>query len=933
MKQKLFSSVFLMTLVWAGCSSNQTEPSVSIAFEKYVLPNGLEVVLHVDRSDPVAAVAMTFHVGSSFEVEGRTGFAHLFEHLFFLDSENLGPGGLDRLMTRVGSSTNGSTNRDRTNYFEVVPIDGLEKTLWAESDKLGYFINTVTEDVVAKEQQVVKNEKRQSYDNRPYGHTNYVIDRALYPEGHPYRWQVIGSLQDLDDASLGDVKEFHSRWYGPNNATLVVAGDIDIEQTKAWIEHYFGEIPAAEMPERPGSIDLGFEADVLLKQEDRFARLPELTLAWPTVPAYHPDEPALNVLAALLTDGKASPFYKVIVEESEVAPRVSGFNFGQELAGRFSIRVRAFDGVDLDRVLALVDVSFARFEEEGVSEEQLSRIKASREADFYSGISSVLGKAFQLAQYNLFTDTPGFASEELRRLLAVTSDDVLRVYNRYIWNRPRVAASFVPVGQGDLAVAGSRSADIVEEPIVLGAEAPVEVLDRGSIATTGSEFDRSVEPPYGASPSLTAPAVWRSELDNGLRIFGISDSELPIVQFALRVDGGMLAEGEDQHGAANLLAETMLEGTRSRTAEELELAIDLLGASINASAGNQSVTISGRTLARNFDGTMALVKEILLEPRWDEVAFQRARQRVLNNLIAREGEPTAIAADEFRRLLYGPHPLSRSVAGTPESVASLSLSDLKAYHEAALLPNGASLRVAGDVSREQVVSATAGLEAWLSGERPSVEPPVWDPQRAGLYFADVPGAVQSVVNIGFLGLAEDDPDFLPANFLNFRLGGGGFASELTQVLREGKGYTYGIGSRFSGSAFPGPFLISSRIRANVTLEALEEIKRIVETHGAEFGEDDLATTRNFYIRNNSRAFETLGAKLGILGDISDYGFEPDYVLEREHVIRDMTLDRVHGLADRFLDPSDMIWLVVGDAATQKERLSRLQLGPARLIDR
>ncbi|NNF38386.1 MAG: insulinase family protein, partial [Gemmatimonadetes bacterium] len=373
--------------------------TVVVDYERYELPNGLEVIFHVDRSDPLAAVAMTFHVGSSHEVEGRTGFAHLFEHLFFLDSENLGPGGLDRLMTRVGSSTNGSTSRDRTNYFEVVPIDGLEKALWAEADKLGWFINTVTEDVVAKEKQVVKNEKRQGVDNNPYGHANFVIDRALYPEGHPYRWQVIGSLADLDAASLADVKAFHERWYGPNNATLVVAGDIDVEQTRAWIQRYFGEIPEREKPERPTPPEVTLPESRLLMHEDNFARLPQLQLAWPTVPVYHPDSYALDVLADLLTDGKTSPFYEVLVEEEGLAPGVSARHSGQELAGRFTLTVRAYADVDLDAVDEAIRAAFDRFETEGVPEEELRRVKAGTETAFYGGLSSAIGKAFSLAQY------------------------------------------------------------------------------------------------------------------------------------------------------------------------------------------------------------------------------------------------------------------------------------------------------------------------------------------------------------------------------------------------------------------------------------------------------------------------------------------------------------------------------------------------------
>ncbi len=447
----------LLTTACSGPSGEGSPGGVATDYERYELPNGLEVILHVDRSDPVAAVAMTFHVGSARELPGKTGFAHLFEHLFFLDSENLGPGGLDRLMTRVGSSTNGSTSNDRTNYFEVVPVDGLEKALWAEADKLGFFINTVTESVVAKEKQVVKNEKRQSVDNRPYGHTNHVIDRTLYPDGHPYDWQVIGSLADLEGAELADVVDFHSKWYGPNNATLVVAGDIDVEQTKDWIERYFGEIPRRELPMSTDPPPVVVAETRSFFHEDNYARVPMLTMAWPTVPVYHPDAYALDVLAAVLTDGKSTPFYEVLVEEEEVAPAVVGRQRNMELAGRFDLGVQAFAGTDLDDVAAAIARAFARFEEQGVPPEELERIKAGFETGYYGRLSSVLGKAFQLAQYAIFADDPGFAAEDLERFVSVTEADVLRVYEEYIKGRPYIATSFVPRGAAELALEGAEA--------------------------------------------------------------------------------------------------------------------------------------------------------------------------------------------------------------------------------------------------------------------------------------------------------------------------------------------------------------------------------------------------------------------------------------------------------------------------------------------
>jgi zinc protease len=915
----------------------EAEDPLQLPFTAYTLSNGLRVVLHVDRSDPVAAVALTFHVGSSHEVEGRTGFAHLFEHLFFLDSENLGPGGLDRLMTRVGSSTNGSTSRDRTNYYEVVPRDALEKALWAEADKVGFFIGTVTEDVLAKEKQVVKNEKRQSVDNQPYGHLSDVLDRALYPEGHPYRWQVIGSLQDLDAATLEDVHAFHTRWYGPGNALLVVSGDIDVEETMGWIERYFGEIPARDPPARPAPPELRLTEEVRFFHEDNFAQLPQLTLAWPTVPNYHEDSYALGLLGRILTEGKASPFVRVLVEELELAPGASAGHSAQELGGRFTLQVRAYPDRALDDVLTGVEAAFARFESEGVSAEQLERVKAGLERQFYQSLSSVLGKAFQLAQYTLFA--PGgarYVAEDLARTLAVTEDDLVRVYTRYLKDQPRVVASFVPRGRSELALAGSLRAEVYEEPIVQGAEDAVAVADRGEIPRTPSAIDRSVEPPFGPPPALRAPAVWESTLPGGLRVLGIEDAELPLVQFSLRFDGGMLLDAPDRVGTANLLAEILAQGTRNRTPEALELAIQQLGASLNVSAGRESFTVSGTTLARNWAATLALVEEILLEPRFDAQEFELARRRVGTQIRQRAGNPVALADHIFSGLLYGDHPLAVDPRGTDATLEAITLDDLRGWHARNLRPELAALHVAGAVSEGETEAALQGLAARFRGEGPLPTLPT-EPQPGaaapGLHFVDVPGSAQSVLRIGRLAMAHTDPDFWPAQVLNFRLGGGGFASKLTLTLREGLGYTYGINSGFRGGRGPGPFQIGSSVRSNVTLESLQTILEIVENHGPSFSDDDLDLTRGFLVRSTAGAFESLGAKLGLLNDLSAYGFAPDYPLTRTAALEGMTVAQMQRLATRQLNPREMVWLVVGDAATQLPRLEALGLGPVTLLDR
>ena len=935
---KQFFLIVTGVLFLAACnSSTSPEPQeFKVAFEKFKLDNGLEVILHIDRSDPVVAVALTAHVGSAREKEGRTGFAHLFEHLLFLESENLGKGGLDKMSARIGGSgANGSTSRDRTNYFQTVPNDALEKMIWAEADKLGWFINTVTEPVLAKEKQVVKNEKRQSVDNRPYGHNQYVIDKALYPTDHPYNWQVIGSLEDLQNATLADVKEFFRKWYVPNNVTLVISGDFDVEQAKSWVKKYFDEIPASAdiepLEKRSGVV----KETTLLYHEDNFARLPQLTLAWPSVELYNPDSYPLEVLAEYLSNGKKAPFNKVLVDGKQLTSNVSMFNYNSELAGQTHIMVRAFEGVDLDTVKTAIDEAFALFEKEGISESDLNRIKAGQESSFYNGLSSVLGKGFQLAQYNIFANDPGFVNQDIQNILAVTPADVTRVYEKYIKGKSYVATSFVPKGNIDLALAGSVKAEVVEEPIIIGAEEEFDPNVQATYEPTPSTFDRSTEPPYGPTPSVGVPNVWETVLDNGLAVYGIESSEVPLVQFNIVIDGGQLMESLDKVGVSNMLAQMMTKGTKNKTTEELEDAIAQLGATIRINADKEELSISANTLAKNYEQTLALVQEMLLEPRWDEDELELVRQSVTSQLKQQEANPNAIASATYDRLIYGEdNVLSRNQLGSLESVAAMTMDDLKAYYSSNLAPNIARMHIVGALDQQRAVESMKSLDTnWKKKEVsvPSFDAPT-APDKSMVYFYDVPGAKQSVLQIGYPALAESDPDYYPAVVMNYILGGGGFASQLTQELRETKGYTYGIRSSFAGSTNTGPFTISSGVRSNVSLESTQAIKDILMNYGKNYSEQDLETTKSFLIKSNARAFETAGAKLNILQNVSKYDWPYDYVQQREKIVNEMTIERIKDLSSKYLDANKMYWLVVGDAETQFNRMKDLGFGDPILIN-
>ncbi|MFV8362632.1 M16 family metallopeptidase [Flavobacterium sp. ZT3P35] len=925
----LFSTIF-------SYSQNKNSTEFKVAYEKFTLDNGLQVILHIDRSDPVVAVALTSHVGSAREKVGRTGFAHLFEHLLFLESENLGKGGLDKMSARIGGEgANGSTSRDRTNYFQTVPKDALEKMIWAEADKLGYFINTVTEPVLAKEKQVVKNEKRQSYDNRPYGHNFSVISKNLYPGTHPYNWDVIGSLEDLQNATLDDVKNFYNRWYVPNNVTLTIAGDFDVKQTKAWVEKYFGEIKRGEAIPKMEKQPVQLTETKKLYYEDNFAKLPQLTLTWPSVYEYHPDSYALEVLANYLSKGKKAPLYKTLVEDKKVTDAADLFQYNSEIAGQYMLSVTAFQKTNLNDVMNGINEAFKNFEAEGISQQDLDRIKAGQETAFYTNLSSVLGKGFQLAQYEIFAGTPEYINQDVKNILAVTTQDVMRVYEKYIKGKNYVATSFVPKGQANLILEGSTVAAVVEEKIIEGKEDTFDASIAATYKKTPSTFDRSVEPAYGQSPDVKLPMVWKNKLSSGISVLGIDNREVPLVQFQVQIKGAMLLESADKIGVSNMLADLMTKGTKNKTPEQLENAIESLGATIRAYATDESIFISVNTLAKNYNATMGLVQEILLQPRWDAKEFDLIKQSTLSQILQQKADPNSIARNEYKKLIYGTGSiLANNRIGTENSVNSITLDDLKKYYTQNMAPSVTNFQIVGAISKTDVSNSLVTLNKNWEAKKVTI-PAVVSANTvtaSKIYFYDVPGAKQSVIRIGYPALAAIDPDFYPAQILNYRLGGGSFASQLTQQLREGKGYTYGISSSFSGSRNKGPFTIASGVRSNVTFESVNLIKDILMQYGKNFNDTDLEVTKGYLIKSNARAFETLSSKLEMLYDINNYSYSNDYAKQQENIVKKITIDELKKFSEMYLNANKMIYLIVGDAETQLKKLEQIGFGAPILLN-
>ena len=953
MKWIILGFSILIALSLAGCNTiegpsknvsdkqtinklSSSNSAINIEYNKFVLGNGLEVVFHVDRSDPVVAVALTAHVGSAREIKGRTGFAHLFEHLLFLESENLGKGGLDEMSARIGGSgANGSTSRDRTNYFQTVPNNALEKMIWAEADKLGFFINTVTEEVLSKEKQVVKNEKRQSNDNRPYGHTQYVIDKNLYPEGHPYNWQVIGSLIDLQNSTLQDVKDFFKSWYVPNNVTLVIAGDFDEAEAKAWVHKYFDEIEAGKKIQPLAKKPANLTQTKRIYHEDNFAKLPELSLTWPTVPQYHPDSYALNVLIELLSGGKKALLNQKLIDDVKLTSRVTMYQYQSELAGQLMLQVRGFENTPLNKVNQTINEALAAFENKGFSEQDLATIKAGQETVFYRGLSSVLGKGFKLAQYNIFTKNPGFINQEAKNILAVSKEDVLRVYNKYIKNKYLVATSFVPKGQQYLALENSVKSQIIEEKIVINAEQSFDASQQSTYTKTPSSFDRSVEPNYGKTPTLSVPKVWQSEFKNGLQFYGITNAEVPLVQINVDISGGLLFDTAEKVGVANLVAELMNKGTKNKTPKALEEAINKLGATINVYATQESIKITASTLARNHQATVDLMTEMIVEPRWDANEFSLTKQDIISQIKQQQTNPRQLADNQMNKLLYGKkNILSNNLLGSIASIEKIMLTDLKNFYKTKLTPNLTNIHIVGDISKTVALASFKDLEKhWAKTD--AVLPEIIAaslPTKSKIYFYDVPNAKQSQLKIGYPAMNATHEDYYSAQVMNYILGGGSFASKLTQELREGKGYTYGVSSRFSGSKANGEFLITSGVRTNVTLEAIALIKSLVEEYQNDFTAKDLETTKSYYLKSNARRFETFNAKLAVLQNMSQYNLPANYVLDRAKLVESLTLKAIKSLVNEYLHHEQMIYLVVGDAKSQLPRLKALGLGEPVLIN-
>ena len=816
---------------------------------------------------------------------------------------------------------------DGTNYYETVPRDALEKVLWMESDRMGFFINTVTQAGLEREIDVVSNEKRQG-ENCPFGQSYALMLKYFYPEGHPYSWPVIGSIADLRSATVEDVKEFYRTYYGPNNATLVVAGDFNREKTKELIGKYFGEIPAQEKVEKVKPIPVKLEKTRKLVYEDQFTNVAGLDIAFPGVEQYHPDFYPLRMMALLLSYGKGSPFYKVLVEERKLTSYTNVATSAFELAGQISLSAKAFRGGNLNDIYKGMQEAFRRFETEEIKDSDLERLKIMQETMMYNVMMALESKTQALARNNVFGGSPDRSVEELSKYKAVTKKDIMRVYRQYVKGRHFVALSTVPVGAMDLALSGSEPVNVEQDDYVgqkLASDGKA-ITDDESFEFTPSVIDRSAEPPLmDNKPEMNIPEIWIGQLQNGMKILGMEYTELPVVQFTIILNSGMLCETADKSGVAMLTAAVMNSGTRMKTAEELEAAFGQLGARATIGASAERMQLTGHCLKKNLPQVVQLIKEMLLEPRWDEEAMELAKTRMRESIHQSVTTPKTIARNVFRRMIYGPdNVLSRSVWRSEESI----------HYTKHLSPSTATFCFVGGYSKEEVMSLLRPLENdWSAKDvKETGLNMTYTAPPAKIYFVDYPGAKQSYILLGAPAMPRISRDYYPAVIVNKMLGASS-NSLLFDVLRLKRGYTYGAYSSFDCGKYLNEFRATSSVQAAYTPEAMLLFRECIADYGNQFTAQTLDKTRDAMFRENAAAFEMPDARLDILEAIAAYELPAGFMKTQEQMLRDMTPEQAQECIRKWLNYDRMFYVVVGDAETQLDRVKKAGLGEVIVVNK
>ncbi|MDQ3321406.1 MAG: insulinase family protein [Acidobacteriota bacterium] len=889
-----------------------------IKYEEFRLKNGLRVILHQDKSTPIVAVNVWYHVGSKNEAAGRTGFAHLFEHMMFQGSKNYDADYFLPLQ-EAGANINGSTNSDRTNYYEVVPSNFLELALFMEADRMGGLLEAMTIEKLNNQRDVVKNERRQRVDNQPYGTAGERIGVIMFPKGHPYNWSVIGSLDDLSAASLEDVKGFFRQYYVPNNASLVIAGDFDPKQAKTWTEKYFGSIAKGADVTRPNPAMPKLAKETRVSVEDPLAPLPRVSMVWHSVRQGDKDEAALDMLGSILSDGRGSRLQSNLQFGKELVQQIGSGNGTREVAGTFQISATARQGKSLEEIEKEINIELERVKQTAPSSEELARALNQIETGTIFGLQTVLGKADALNGNAVFYGKPDRFQEQLNEYRKVTPADIQRVANTYLTNN-RLVMTFAP------GKAGARGA------MNAAANRPTSVSDDKKKKTMP---DASKLPRAGADPRFSLPPIEKTRLSNGLEVWTVRQTELPIVSMNMVFKTGGVFEAADKSGVSTLTAGLLDAGTKTRSALDIANRRQAIGASIGAGSGWDSSSVSLSTLTKNIDPALDLYADIIVNPIFPESELELTRKRALGSFIQRRSNPNIIAGTVYDRVLYGKnHPYGRQLSGDEVSIKGITRADLVQSYESTFRPNNAVLIVVGDVDPKTLMPKLEKAFAnWKPGAIPTGTLPEAQPlEKAGIFLVDRPNSAQSVVSIGQIGVSRDNPDYFPLQVMNSILGGQ-FSARVNMNLREDKGYTYGARTGYVYRRGAGPFSASADVQTAVTKESvIEFLKEINGIRGAiPISRQELEYNKQSIIRAYPRGFETIGQISGQLSNLVVYGLPDTYFNEFISKVNAVKLEDVNRVANKYLTPDKLAIVIVGDRKIIEPGLKQLDY-PITLLD-
>lgn len=898
---------------------------VDIPYEKWELPNGMKILIHEDHSDPIVHVHVTYHVGSNRETAGKSGFAHFFEHMLFQGSEHVEDERAPRIIAEAGGQLNGNTTYDRTVYYQTVPSNHLETILWLEADRMGFLLNAVTQEKFENQRDAVTNEKYQNQMNQPYGMSYEILGQSLYPPSHPYNWPVIGYVDDLDRATLDDLRNFFLRWYGPNNAILTISGDVSSSQVIPLVEKYFGSINRGPEVRRQRANVPRLSSDIYTGYTDNIY-LPMTDMVFPTVPNYHKDEAALDVLAALMGDGKKSIFYKNFVK-SEKAIQAGASHPCRELSGEFHFTVLTFPdwqeepGIYFNNVEADIRNTIAEWEEQGFTDEDLAMVKTEMESQSIDMKRSISSKASTISSWEWLGRGRYNMSSELERYNSVTREDVMRVFKKYIKNKKAVINQVRPkspyVEKLDSMVSVNPNISLIldEDPQYVGLE----------YKRPEDSFDRSIQPKPAPAKASVVPDYYKEEFDNGLKIIGTQSTELPKIYMRLRIEGGGLLVDKKRSGLAGLTADMMNESTQNYTSEEISVELQKLGSSISFSADEDGTTMYIESLTKNIDATLVLAEEKLLRPAFNNDDFKRVKKQTLEGMEAMKKNSQYLGFTYLSNQLFGETPFGRVTSD--KSIKKIKLSDVQSYYKN-YSASISSLVVVGDIDRNTLLSKINFLRNWESKE--IVIPSNFDfPENneTQIYLLDKEGASQSFIIMGHLADKYDvDGDHFKSQIMNYPLGGG-MSGRFFLNLREDKGWTYGANSMFMASNKNGAFAMFTSVKTEATDSALTEIfKEFNSYRTAGITEKELQFTKDAFLGGEALKYETSGQKLGFLNRILTYDLDKSYIARQADVLNSITKADVDAIAKTKIQPNKMSIIIVGNKYLIKKKLKNLESG-------